>query len=63
MLTSRLMALIESNATSLIRDAMQDIVTNERTSSFRRVPVAELELRVAVKCPRLLYQSRCESPS
>ena len=47
MLTSRLMALIESNATSLIHDAMQDIVTNERTSSFRCVPIAELEPRIA----------------
>ena len=47
MLTSRLMELIEARATSLTHEALQDIVTNERTSSFRRVPIAELEPRIA----------------
>ena len=47
MLTTRLIQLIESHATSLCSEAMQDIVTNEHTSSFRRVPVAELEQRIA----------------
>jgi len=47
MLTARLMELIETHATSLISEAMQDIVTNEHTSSFRRVPAAELEPRIA----------------
>jgi len=46
MLTSRLMELIEFNAGSLVREAMQDVVTNERTRSFRSAPVAELELRI-----------------
>jgi len=47
MLTSRLMELIETHVRSLISEAMKDIVTNERTSSFRRVPIAELEPRIA----------------
>ena len=47
MLTSRLMEFIETHARSLIGETLQDIQTNERTSSFRRVPTAELEQRVA----------------
>ena len=41
------MELVESHATSLVRGVMEDIVTNERTSSFRRIPNAELEPRIA----------------
>jgi hypothetical protein len=47
MLTSRLMEFIETHARSLINAVMQDIMTNERTSSFRLVPVSELEPRIA----------------
>ena len=47
MLTSRLMEYIDTHAGSLTSEALQDIVTNERTSSFRRVPIAELEPRIA----------------
>lgn len=47
MLTSRLMQLIETHATSLISEAMRDVLTNEHTSSFRRVPIADLEPRIA----------------
>jgi hypothetical protein len=47
MLTSRLLQLIETHATSLIREAVQDVVTNERTTSFRQAPIAELEQRIA----------------
>ena len=47
MLTARLMALIEARATSLVREVMQDILTNVHTSSFRQVPTAELEPRIA----------------
>lgn len=47
MLTSRLMELIETHVGSLINEVMKDIVTNECTSSFCRVPVAELEMRIA----------------
>lgn len=47
MLTSRLMEFIETHARSLIGGTLQDIQTNEHTSSFRRVPTAELEQRLA----------------
>jgi hypothetical protein len=47
MLTSRLMQLIETHATSLTSEAVQDVVTNDRTTSFRKVPIAELEQRIA----------------
>lgn len=47
MLTARLMEFIQTHSRSLITEAMQDIVTNERTSSFRRIPLSELEQRVA----------------
>jgi hypothetical protein len=41
------MQLIETHAKSLTSEVMQDVVTNERTRSFSRVPVAELEPRIA----------------
>lgn len=47
MLKSRLIEFIETHATSLISESMQDVLTNERTSSFRRVPIAHLEPRIA----------------
>ena len=47
MLVSRLMQFIETHVTSLTTEAMQDVLTNERTSAFRRVPAAEVELRIA----------------
>lgn len=47
MLTSRLMEFIETHATSLISEAIEDVLTNERTSSFRKVPITELEQRIA----------------
>lgn len=52
MLATRLIHLVETHSHSLTREAMQDILTNERTSSFRQVPKAELEPRVAA-----LYQN------
>lgn len=52
MLANRLIQLIENHARSLTQEAMQDIVTNENTTSFRRVPKAELEPRIAA-----LYQN------
>lgn len=52
MLMSRLVQLIETHSQSLTSEAMQDIVSNERTSSFHRVPIAELEPRIAA-----LYQN------
>lgn len=52
MLTSRLIQLIETHAESLASETMRDIVTNEHTSSFRLVPIAELKSRIAA-----LYQN------
>jgi hypothetical protein len=47
MLATRLIQLIENHSKSLTRDAMQDVLTNENTTTFRRVPKAELEPRIA----------------
>ena len=47
MLATRLIQLIEAHAKSLTREAMHDVLTNERTKSFRQVPKEELEPRVA----------------
>jgi hypothetical protein len=52
MLASRLIQLIETHADSLTREAVVDILTNERTRSFRQLPKEELEPRVAA-----LYQN------
>lgn len=52
MLAARLIQLIETHAQSLTQQAVDDIRTNERTISFREVPKAELEPRVAA-----LYQN------
>jgi hypothetical protein len=47
MLISRLMNLIEASAASLTGETMQAVMTNEHTSSFRWIPIAELEPRIA----------------
>jgi hypothetical protein len=47
MLAMRLIQLIENNAESLTREALQDVLTNENTVSFRRVSRTELEPRIA----------------
>lgn len=52
MLATRLIQLIESHHKSLTQQAMHDVLTNEKTRSFRKVPKAELEPRIA-----LLYQN------
>ena len=52
MLAPRLIKLIENHAESLTREAMHDVLTNEHTASFRSVPKADLELRIAA-----LYQN------
>jgi len=46
MFSARLIQLIETHAASLTRGAMQDVLTNERTASFRKVPKGELEPRI-----------------
>jgi hypothetical protein len=55
MLTSRLIQLIETHAESLTNEAVQDVLTNEFTGSFRRVPIAEFRPRIAA-----LYQNQSE---
>ena len=52
MLASRLIQLVETHADSLAREAVEDLLTNERTTSFQKASRAELELRLVV-----LYQN------
>jgi len=47
MLAIRLIQLIENQSKSLTHEAMHDVLTNENTTAFRRVPQAELEPRIA----------------
>ena len=47
MLANRLIQLIENQTESLTQEALNDILTNESTASFRIVPIAELKPRVA----------------
>jgi hypothetical protein len=46
MFAPRLIQLIETHAQSLTTEVMDEILTNEHTASFRKVPKAELELRI-----------------
>lgn len=46
MLSTRLIQLIENHADELTREALQDLITNPRTPSFRGVPRGELEGRI-----------------
>src|SRR5215831_4192543 len=47
MISARLIQLIETHAATLTRDVMQDLMTNGRTTSFRAIPIDELELRIS----------------
>ena len=47
MLANRLIQLIENQTESLTQEALNDILTNESTASFRKVPIGELKPRVA----------------
>jgi hypothetical protein len=47
MLANRLIQLIENHSDSLTQEALHDVLTNENTASFRKVPRAELEPRIA----------------
>jgi len=47
MLANRLIQLIENQTESLTKEALNDILTNESTASFRKVPIGELKPRVA----------------
>jgi len=46
MLSLRLIKLIETHAESLTREVVEDILTNEHTVAFHRVPASELSPRV-----------------
>ena len=48
MLGARLLLLIQSHAGPLTRATLQDLVTNERTPTFRQLRLADLEARVAL---------------
>jgi RsbT co-antagonist protein rsbRD N-terminal domain len=52
MLANRLIQLIENHFKALTREAMHDLLTNENTRAFRKVPKEELEPRIAA-----IYQS------
>jgi hypothetical protein len=47
MLGTRLLLLIQAHAGVLTRDVVQDLRTNERTPSFRRLAPADVETRVS----------------
>ena len=47
MISAKLIQLIETHAGRLGADVARDLATNPRTVAFRKVPVADLELRVA----------------
>jgi hypothetical protein len=46
MLSIRLIKLIENQAEFLTREVVEDLLTNENTPAFHRIPKAELEPRV-----------------
>jgi RsbT co-antagonist protein rsbRD N-terminal domain len=48
MLGARLLLLIQAHAGALTAETLQDLTTNDRTPSFRRLGRAELESRVAL---------------
>jgi hypothetical protein len=52
MLLNRLIQLIENHSESLTQEVLHDVLTNESTASFRKVPRTELKPRIA-----LLYQN------
>jgi hypothetical protein len=47
MLGARLLQLIEAHAGPLSRDVVDDLMTNERTPTFRRLNAADVETRVS----------------
>ena len=52
MLANRLIQLIENHSEALTQAALHDVLTNENTLAFRKVPRAELKPRIAA-----LYQN------
>jgi len=47
MLGARLLQLIQAHAGPLSRDVMDDLMTNDRTPTFRRLNAADVETRVS----------------
>lgn len=47
MLGARLLQLIQAHAGALSRDVVDDLTTNERTPTFRRLSAADVETRVS----------------
>jgi hypothetical protein len=47
MLANRLIQLIENHSASLTEEALHDVLANEKTASFRRVPREQLKPRIA----------------
>jgi hypothetical protein len=47
MLGARVLQLIQAHAGPLTRDVVKDLLTNERTSTFRRLDPADVETRIA----------------
>jgi hypothetical protein len=47
MLANRLIQLIENHSASLTEEVLHDVLANEKTASFRRVPREELKPRIA----------------
>lgn len=52
MLASRLIQLVETHAGPLAQETLQDVLCDERTCSFRKLPKTELETRLIA-----LYQN------
>ena len=48
MLGARLLSLIQSHAGPLTSETLEDLITNDRTPSFRQLRVPELESRIAL---------------
>jgi hypothetical protein len=48
MLGARLLLLLQSHAGQITRETLQDLTTNQRTPSFRRLRAADVESRVAL---------------
>jgi hypothetical protein len=46
MISARLVELIQNHAPHLTSDTVDDLLTNERTTSFRQVPRRDLESRI-----------------
>jgi len=47
MISARLIQLVEIHAGTLTREVLHDLMTNERTRSFRAIPKDEIELRIS----------------